>query len=86
MEGWVNPGNVEWTLVGLAEGSVGARTIADAMERPDNFNSTLGRHARTEEPQAASTPIAAMQADKSANASPNLNCRTTRSYACKTFV
>lgn len=47
LEGWVNPGNVEWTLVGLAEGSVGARTIADAMERPDNFNSTLGRHART---------------------------------------
>ena len=46
LEGWVKPGDVEWTLVGLAEGSVGARTIADAMERSSNFSSNLGRHAR----------------------------------------
>lgn len=44
---WVVPGNVPWTLVGLAEGSVGAQTIADRMERTGRFDSDLGRHART---------------------------------------
>ncbi|WP_343889344.1 hypothetical protein [Sphingomonas oligophenolica] len=43
---WVVPGKLQWTLVGLAEGSVGARTIADAMERTGNFDSDLGDHGR----------------------------------------
>ena len=33
IECWVVPGEQAWTLVGLAEGSAGARTIADDMER-----------------------------------------------------
>ncbi len=47
LNAWIVPGDVKWTLVGLAEGSVGARTVADAMERSERFDSDLGQHART---------------------------------------
>ena len=47
LEGWVKPGKVDWTLVGLAEGSLGARTIADAMDKTSAISSDLGQHART---------------------------------------
>lgn len=46
VEGWVVPGALDWTLVGLAEGSVGARSIADNMERSGRFDSDLGDGAR----------------------------------------
>ncbi|MEY2944310.1 MAG: hypothetical protein RLY97_2324, partial [Pseudomonadota bacterium] len=46
LESWVVPGDLKWTLVGLAEGSVGSKTIADAMERSGRFNSDLGDHGR----------------------------------------
>ena len=47
IDSWVVPGNLPWTLVGLAEGTLGAQTIADRMERTGTFESDLGRHART---------------------------------------
>ncbi len=47
LDGWVRPGKVDWTLVGLAEGSLGARTIADNMEKTGRISSDLGQHART---------------------------------------
>ncbi len=47
IDSWVVPGDMKWTLVGLAEGSVGARSIADVMERTGTFSSDLGTHART---------------------------------------
>ncbi|WP_324260176.1 hypothetical protein U4960_08245 [Altererythrobacter sp. H2] len=43
---WVVPGDLDWTLVGLAEGSVGAKTVADNMERTGRFDSDLGDEAR----------------------------------------
>ena len=46
LDSWIVPGAMKWTLVGLAEGSVGARTIADNMERTGSFDSNLGKHAR----------------------------------------
>ncbi|MBX7495782.1 hypothetical protein K3172_07920 [Qipengyuania sp. 6B39] len=46
IESWIVPGDQEWTLVGLAEGSVGARSIADNMERAGRFDSDLGDDAR----------------------------------------
>ncbi|MXO90004.1 TonB-dependent receptor [Pontixanthobacter aquaemixtae] len=46
LETWIEPGDVEWTVVGLAEGSIGARTVADNMERAGNFDSDLGDKAR----------------------------------------
>ncbi|GAA4036985.1 hypothetical protein GCM10022213_03150 [Parerythrobacter jejuensis] len=46
IETWVEPGDIEWTIVGLAEGSVGAKTVADNMERADSFDSDLGDKAR----------------------------------------
>ncbi|UYV15418.1 carboxypeptidase-like regulatory domain-containing protein [Porphyrobacter sp. ULC335] len=46
IEAWVVPGDVEWTIVGLGEASIGARTIADNMERGGNFDSDLGPNAR----------------------------------------
>ena len=46
LETWIEPGDVEWTVVGLAEGSIGARTVADNMERTDRFDSDLGDKAR----------------------------------------
>ena len=46
LETWVVPGNLDWTVVGLAEGSVGARTVADNMERSGGFDSDLGDQGR----------------------------------------
>ncbi len=46
VEAWVVPGNIEWTVVGLAEGSIGARTVADNMQLGGNFDSDLGDKAR----------------------------------------
>lgn len=46
LEAWIEPGDQPWTLIGLAEGSIGARTIADTMERDGNFDSDLGENAR----------------------------------------
>ena len=43
---WIEPGDIEWTVIGLAEGSVGARTVADNMERSGRFDSDLGDEAR----------------------------------------
>lgn len=46
LQAWVEPGDVPWTLIGLAEGSIGARNIAENMERAGNFESDLGDNAR----------------------------------------
>ncbi|MFA9199598.1 MAG: hypothetical protein ACEQR8_00185 [Cypionkella sp.] len=46
LDAWVVPGEQKWTLVGLAEGALGSRTVADAMERGGAFDSDLGEHAR----------------------------------------
>ncbi|GEO01331.1 hypothetical protein NSE01_31630 [Novosphingobium sediminis] len=46
LETWVVPGEAKWTLVGLAEGAVGAKTIADHMHRTGKFDSDLGDHGR----------------------------------------
>jgi uncharacterized repeat protein (TIGR01451 family) len=46
LEAWIEPGDVEWTIIGLAEGTVGARSVADNMERAGRFDSDLGDDAR----------------------------------------
>lgn len=46
LEAWIEPGEVEWTIVGLAEGTLGARSVADNMERAGQFDSDLGDDAR----------------------------------------
>lgn len=46
LEAWIAPGDQPWTIVGLAEGSIGARSVADAMGRSGRFSSDLGDHAR----------------------------------------
>ncbi len=46
LEGWIEPGAVEWTIVGLAEGAVGSRSVAKNMERAGQFDSDLGDNAR----------------------------------------
>lgn len=46
LEAWIVPGAQKWTLVGLAEGAAGKRTIADAMERSGRFDSDLGDRGR----------------------------------------
>lgn len=46
IQAWIKPGDLKWTLVGLAEGSLGKRTIADAMERTGRFDSNLGDRGR----------------------------------------
>ena len=46
LEAWIEPGDIEWTIVGLAEGTVGARSVADNMERAGTFDSDLGDDAR----------------------------------------
>ncbi|WP_246021511.1 hypothetical protein [Alteraurantiacibacter aquimixticola] len=46
LESWMVPGDQEWTIIGLAEGSVGAQSIADEMERAGSFDSDLGEDAR----------------------------------------
>ncbi len=40
------PGAQDWTIVGLAEGTIGAQSIADNMERGSDFDSDLGDDAR----------------------------------------
>ncbi|WP_114520506.1 DUF11 domain-containing protein [Altererythrobacter sp. ZODW24] len=46
IEDWVIPGAQEWTVVGLAEGTIGSRSVADNMERSGSFDSDLGDDAR----------------------------------------
>ena len=47
LEAWMEPGDQPWTLIGLAEGSIGARTVAENMERDGAaFDSDLGDNAR----------------------------------------
>lgn len=46
VEAWIEPGDVEWTIIGLAEGTVGARSVADNMERAGDFDSDLGDNSR----------------------------------------
>jgi uncharacterized repeat protein (TIGR01451 family) len=46
IEAWITPGDQPWTLIGIAEGSIGARTIAENMERDGDFDSDLGDNAR----------------------------------------
>ncbi|MCY1673103.1 isopeptide-forming domain-containing fimbrial protein [Novosphingobium sp. SL115] len=46
LEAWIVPGAQKWTLVGLAEGAIGAKSIADNMQRSADFDSDLGDHAR----------------------------------------
>lgn len=46
LETWIEPGDIEWTIVGLAEGTVGARSVAENMEREGRFDSDLGENAR----------------------------------------
>lgn len=46
IEAWVQPGDQPWTLIGIAEGSAGARSVADNMERADGFDSDFGDDAR----------------------------------------
>ena len=46
LEAWIEPGDIEWTVIGLAEGSVGAQTVADNMERAGRFDSDLGDNGR----------------------------------------
>ncbi|MEO1731520.1 MAG: hypothetical protein AAFR64_12365, partial [Pseudomonadota bacterium] len=46
LETWVEPGDIEWTIVGLAEGTVGTSSVAENMEREGRFDSDLGDNAR----------------------------------------
>ncbi len=46
VEAWVTPGDIPWTLVGLGEATLGARSVADNMETGGTFNSDLGNNAR----------------------------------------
>ena len=46
LETWIEPGDIEWTVIGLAEGSVGARSVAENMEREGRFDSDLADNAR----------------------------------------
>ena len=46
LEAWIEPGDIEWTIIGLAEGTIGAKSVADNMERAENFDSDLGNNAR----------------------------------------
>jgi uncharacterized repeat protein (TIGR01451 family) len=46
LEAWIEPGAVDWTIIGLAEGTIGARSVARNMERAGQFDSDLGENAR----------------------------------------
>ena len=46
IEAWVTPGDIPWTLVGLGEATLGARSVADNMETGGTFDSDLGNNAR----------------------------------------
>ena len=47
LDAWMVPGDQPWTLVGLVEGSIGSRSVADNMDRTGQLDSDLGDHART---------------------------------------
>ncbi len=46
LEAWIVPGDIEWTIVGLAEGTAGAKSVAENMEREGRFASDFGDNAR----------------------------------------
>ena len=46
LEAWIEPGDIEWTVIALGEGTIGARSVADNMERSADFDSDLGEDAR----------------------------------------
>ncbi|AWW74471.1 hypothetical protein CD351_08540 [Erythrobacter sp. KY5] len=46
LDAWIEPGDIDWTIVGLAEGTAGARSVADNMQRTGRFDSDLGDDAR----------------------------------------
>ena len=46
LDAWVVPGKQAWTVVGLAEGALGSKTVADQMQRSGRFDSDLGDKAR----------------------------------------
>lgn len=46
LEAWIEPGDIDWTVIALAEGTAGARSVAENMERSGRFDSDLGDDAR----------------------------------------
>lgn len=46
LETWMAPGKQPWTVIGLAEATAGAKSIADSMQRKGQFNSPLGEDGR----------------------------------------
>lgn len=46
LESWVIPGDLPFTLVGLAEGTLGSKSVADQMDRSGSFDSDLGEDVR----------------------------------------
>ena len=46
IEDWIVPGDQNWTIVGLAEGTLGSRSVADEMQSNGKFDSDLGDDAR----------------------------------------
>jgi uncharacterized repeat protein (TIGR01451 family) len=46
LDSWVVPGDLPFTLVGLAEGTLGAKSVADQMDRSGSFDSDLGEDTR----------------------------------------
>lgn len=46
LEAWVSPGKQPWTVIGLAEATVGAKSIAESMQRHGRFSSPLGENGR----------------------------------------
>lgn len=46
LEAWLVPGDQKWTLIGIAEAALGARSVADNMQVTERFDSDLGDNAR----------------------------------------
>lgn len=46
LDAWLEPGDQPWTIIGIAEATVGSQSVADLMEYGDNFDSDLGNNAR----------------------------------------
>ena len=46
LEAWIEPGDIDWTVIALGEGTIGARSVAQNMERDYDFESDLGEDAR----------------------------------------
>lgn len=44
--GWIAPGQQNWTVVGLAEGTAGAVSVAQTMQRAGRLDSPLGEDGR----------------------------------------